>query len=353
MKIAVDAMGGDLAPEAVVQGTLLALPRCSADLILIGNEARIRKILSDSGGPRSVEVVNAPQSIGMGEAGPMAIRKKRDASLSVAMRLLAEQRVDTVISAGNTSAIVATARHFVGLAPGLRRPALAVPLPTPSGHVLLVDAGAHAEASMLHLAQSAALAHVYLKVSQKPVHPRIGLLNLGQEPSKGTRVIQRAFAVLERSGLNFVGNVEPYDLFADRTDAVVCDGFLGNVLLKMYEGLSETLPGLLEAQIEEGEAQMKEGLRLACRRFQEAHHSNTVGGAPLLGVRKPVVVAHGRSCSEAIASAVELACHLVKVQVFDQMLTELERDSLLGEMKLIGTRLMLESFKMQWGFTHK
>ena len=353
MKIVVDAMGGDHAPEAVVEGSLLAWPQCPADLILIGNEAQLRILLGDSDGASSIKVVHASQTIGMGEAGPMAIRKKRDASLSVAMRFLAQGEADAVVSAGNSSAIVATAKHFVGLTPGLRRPALAAPIPTPSGKVLLVDAGAHAEANTVHLAQSAALAHVYLKVTEQLSQPRVGLLNLGQEPMKGTKVIQRAFAILDRSRLQFVGNVEPGDLFAGRVDAAICDGFLGNVLLKMYEGLSETLLQLLDVQLDEDEAGIREGLHQVFQRFRKAHHYQNVGGAPLLGVRKPVIVAHGRSQATAIANAIHLAFHLAQDEVFQRMADEMEKDSMLADLKHTSALAMLENFKKQWGFTQK
>lgn len=351
MKIAVDAMGGDHAPEATLEGTLLAWPQCSAELILIGDEAQLRKILGDSDGASSIRVVHASQTIGMGEAGPMAIRKKRDASLSVAMRLLAEEKVDAVVSAGNTSAIVATAKHFVGLMPGLRRPALAVPIPTLFGKVLLVDAGAHAEANTVHLAQSAALAHVYLKVTENLSQPRVGLLNLGQEPMKGTKIIQRAFAILERSHLQFAGNIEPSDLFTDRIDAAICDGFLGNVLLKMYEGLAETLPLLLEAQLDKEEAHLMTGLQQVFRRFRKAHHYQNVGGAPLLGVTKPVIVAHGRSQGTAIANAIHLAFRLGQENIPQRMADELEKNSVLADLKHTSALLMLENLKKQWGFT--
>lgn len=353
MKIAVDAMGGDNAPESLVQGSLLAEPRCRAELVLFGNEARLRDILSEAEETSSMHVVHAPQTIGMGEAGSMAIRKKREASLSVAMRFLAEGEVDAVVTAGNSAATVATAKHFVGLIPGLRRPALAAPIPIPMGKVLLVDAGAHAEANTMHLAQSAALAHVYLKVTEAMSEPRVGLLNLGQEPIKGTAVVQRAFAILQRSSLRFVGNIEPQDFLSHRSDAVVCDGFLGNVLLKMFEGLSETLLRLLEAQIEQDEVEIREKLRLVFQRFQKTHHYENVGGVPLLGIQKLVVVAHGRSQPTAIANAIHLASRLVEKECPAQMANELHKGSLLTDMKHINTLLMLENFKKQWGFNQR
>ena len=252
MIIAIDAMGGDHAPEATVEGSLLAAPHCPARLLLIGNETQLRKILDEKEEAPSIGLVHAPEVIGMGEAGPMAIRKKRDASMSVAMRLLAEGGADAVVSAGNTAAIVATARHFVDLVPGLRYSAMAVPLPSSEGRVLLLDAGAHTQANAYQLAQSAALAHVYLKVTEGLESPRIGLLNIGQEPVKGRKVTQRAYALLERCDLAFSGNVEPQDLLSGGVDAAICDGFVGNTLLKMYEGLSETLLRFFETHMEGG-----------------------------------------------------------------------------------------------------
>jgi phosphate acyltransferase len=353
MRIAVDAMGGDHAPEALAQGSLLATPQCSAELFLIGNEKQLREALGHSLSASSMRVIPASEVIGMGEAGPAAIRKKRGASLSVAMRLLAEGTVDAVVSAGNTAAIVATAKHYVGLLPGLRRPAMAVPLPTPTGSVLLTDAGAQAEANTIHLAQSAALAHFYLKVSQGLSQPRVGLLNIGQEASKGLRVVQRAFALLERSSIHFIGNVEPQELFTDLTDTVVCDGFVGNILLKMAEGLMETFLQFFEAHLDEFDRGERATFRQSIERLQGLCDYRNVGGAPLLGVTKPVVVAHGRSRAKAIANAILLASQLVRDRVFERMASALEKDSILLDLRHDYTALMLEKLKSRWGFTQK
>ena len=353
MRIAVDAMGGDHAPEAPVEGSLLALPQCAAELLLIGNEKQLLEVLGHSREDSSIRLIHASEVIGMGEAGPVAIRKKRGASLSVAVRLLAEGAVDAVVSAGNSAAIVATAKHLVGLIPGLRRPAMAVPIPTPTGKVLLIDAGAQAEANTIHLAQSAALAHIYLKVTQDLDHPRVGLLNIGQEPLKGMKVIQRAFALLERSHLHFIGNVEPQDLFSNRTDAVICDGFVGNILLKMYEGLTETFLEYLQAHMGEHDRHTGEALGQALDHFRDSYDYRNVGGAPLLGVRKTVVVAHGRSRAKAISSAILLASQLAGRGVFETISAEMEKDGALAEIKHLNTSLMLEQLKSKWGFTQR
>jgi phosphate acyltransferase len=354
MKIAVDAMGGDHAPEAPVLGSLQAMPQCSAELVLIGQEKQLRELLGHAPEGFAIRLIHASEVIGMGEAGPVAIRKKRGASLSVAMRLLAEGEVEAVVSAGNSAAIVATAKHLVGLIPGLRRPAMAVPLPTPTGSVLLIDAGAQTEANTIHLAQSAALAHSFLKVTQGLDHPRVGLLNIGQEPVKGMKVIQRAFALLERSPLHFIGNVEPQELFADRTDAVICDGFVGNILLKMYEGLMETLlQGLQQHMGSVDRQDHSEGLGKALQRLQARHDYRKVGGAPLLGVQRPVVVAHGRSHSEAMSNAILLASKLVNDRVYERLSDGLQKDGILLDLKHQNTALMLEQLRNKWTFSQR
>jgi glycerol-3-phosphate acyltransferase PlsX len=334
----------------VVQGALLARSRIAAELVLIGNEPAVRESLrGGSGVLPDLEVRHTPVAISMDEFGPVAIRKKRDASLTVAMRMLAEGEVDAVVSAGNTSAIVAAAKHFVGLLPGLRRPALAVLFPTESGGPVLLDAGAHTQSGALHLAQSAVLAHIYLKVSRGIEHPSIGLLNVGHEPAKGTRAVQRAFALIKRTGLNFVGNLEPNDLFNCHTDAVVCEGFVGNIVLKMYEGLSEGLIRALAGRIEHSSAESRPELNRIFNGFQADYTYQHVGGAPLLGVKQPVVVAHGRSESEAISSAIQLASRIVEEQICLKM-SEFEKDSSLGDFKYFNAMLILEDFKKKWGF---
>ncbi len=353
MRIAVDAMGGDHAPESVVEGAILALPRCSAALTLIGDEARIEPILRSKEGGRGIEVLHAPECIGMDEAGSTAVRKKREASLSVAMRLLAESGADAVVSAGNTAAVVAAAAHFVGRLPLVRRLALAVPIPAPAGEVLLIDGGAHAEADTVHLVQSAVLADAYLKVTRGLSRPRVGLLNIGVESGKGTQVVQRAFWLLKRLPIGFIGNVEAHEIFADRADAVVCDGFVGNMLLKFFEGVSEVHLKFFEEHRSVWSEQATEDEWVSFRRFQREHYYQNVGGAPLLGVGKTVVVAHGRSRGPAIANAILLASRLAEKRVFERVAEELAKDSALLELKQHYARWMLERWRSRWGFAQK
>jgi glycerol-3-phosphate acyltransferase PlsX len=181
-------------------------------------------------------------------------------------------------------------------------------------------------------------------------NPRTGLLNIGQEPIKGTKITQRAFSLLKRSRLNFIGNVEPQDIFCNRADIIVCDGFVGNVLLKVYEALSETFLQIMEQHIEQDDPGVMESLRKAFQRFHIAHHYENVGGAPLLGARKTVIVAHGRSRGPAIANAIQMAYRLAGNGVYEGMAGELEHDSILAELKHDNALLMLESLKSKWRF---
>jgi glycerol-3-phosphate acyltransferase PlsX len=355
MRIALDAMGGNYAPRAMIEGALLYCRggQCSAHLVLIGHETQLQEILSHGEGIYDVEIVHAPETIGMGEAGPIAIRKKRDASLSVAMRSLAEREVDAVVSAGNSGAIVATAKHFVGLVPGLRRPALLVPIPAPQGQVFLVDAGAHVEANAFQLAQWAVLVHIYLKVTGKAQQPRLGLLNIGQEPIKGTRVIQRAFSLLNRSPLNFVGNVEPRDLLTGKADAVVCDGFTGNIFLKLFESLSENLLAFWKGRIQEHAPSLDQELLEDFDHLQRTYYYQQVGGVPLLGIRKTVVVAHGCSDASAISNAIRVTSNLVEMEIFERMSDELTKDPTLKDLKHHHAQGMLGHWKSKWGSRQK
>ncbi len=350
MRIAIDAMGGDHAPDAVVEGALLARSRCSADLVLVGSEKLIGETLSRLEAHPLPEIVNATQAIGMDESGPLAIRKKRDSSLNIAMRMLAGGEVDAVVSAGNTSAVVASAKHFVGLFPGLRRPALAVSFPMREGNPVLLDAGAHAQAGTVHLAQSAALAHIYLKITRGLSNPRVGLLNIGTEPGKGTWAVQRAFSLLKRSALNFVGNLEPGDLFAGRADAVISEGFVGNIVLKTYEGLSESLIAALERKAGEAGHEVSRELSRVLQRFQEKYDYRGVGGAPLLGIKKPVVVAHGGSERTAVSNAISATWAMARDGICVKMGEELEQDGALADFKYFNALLILENLKKKWGF---
>jgi phosphate acyltransferase len=354
MKIAVDAMGGDYAPEVAVAGAVLAQPHCPADLVLVGPEDQIRSILYQEDPLSPLQVCHAQDFIGMDEAGPVVIRKKKDASISVAMRLLASGDVDAVVSAGNSAGIVAATRHYVGLIRGLRRPALVVSLPTPEGRLLLIDVGAHAEAVTDHLAQSAALAHAYLKTVAGVDRPRLGLLNIGKERFKGTESIRRAYALLERSRLNFIGNLEPHELFTGQADAVVCDGFVGNIVLKLHESWIGVWRQLLAKHLppKDSAGSMQGSLQQCVRQLEGLFDYQEVGGAPLLGARKTVVVAHGCSRELAIANAIYVAAKTLEADITARVVSYLDTTPILSELKLYSARWVLDHWKSRWG-VHK
>jgi len=355
MRIALDAMGGDHAPGAVVEGALLrARGRAQGErLVLFGHEGSIRGILGEAEGASRLEIVHAPEAIGMEEAGPRAIRRKKEASLAVAMRALAEEEVDAVVSAGNSAAVVATARHFVGLARGLRRPCLMVFIPTPRGRVLVADAGAYLEADALQLAQWAVLAHHFLKARPGLERPRVGLLNIGREAGKGPPDLRRAHDLLSRSSLRFAGNLEPRDLLSGRADAVICNGFAGNVLLKLFEALCESLFSLWQERLQRhafGES--REFVR-DFEALRRTHHYGSVGGVPLVGVRGTVVVAHGRSDARAVCSAIDVAADLASENVFQRIAEALSADPLLARLKTHDAQGMLGRWKSKWGLAGK
>jgi glycerol-3-phosphate acyltransferase PlsX len=355
MRIALDAMGGDLAPGAAVQGALLYHKREEHphDIVLVGQEDRLGELLTGLHDAESIEIVHAPETVAMDEAGPIAIGKKKDSSLSVAMRFLAEGKVDAVVSAGNSGATVAAAKHFVGVIPGFRRPALVVPIPTIEGEVLLTDAGAYLEANAFQLAQLAALAHAYLKTTTQNDEPRLGLLNIGNEPLKGTQGIRKAYVLLDRSPLNFVGNIEPGDVLKDRVDAVICSGLLGNVFLKLFESLCENLLTFCIDRIRCHDMERNQSLDAELNRLRERHYYQRVGGAPLLGICKTVVIAHGCSDSSAIANAILGASRLAASNVSERMSCELMNDPSLKDLRHRCAQGMLERWKSKWGFSAK
>lgn len=350
MHIAVDAMGGDHAPEALVKGALMAEASVPATLILVGDEYRLRNVLGPTSSSSPVRVVHAPETVEMGEPGPIALRKKKKSSLSVAMRLLADGKVDAVVSAGNSAAIVATGKHFVGLLPGLRRPALGIPIPTPGGQVLLLDAGAHDQANSVHLAQCAILADVYLRATSHIPHPRLGLLNIGSEPLKGPGEVRGTYDLLERAPVHFVGNVEPHTIFEDKVDAVICDGFVGNMILKTLEGVFELFFRCRdEAEVECFGSRPPS----AWEQLAERYRYDNVGGAPLLGTLRPIVVTHGRSEAGAIRNAILLASQLTENEVYRQIARKEKDNGLLYQIKHQYTSGMLVRLKEKWGLGPK
>lgn len=311
MRIALDAMGSDRAPSVEIEGAVGALRELEGQfrIVLVGDRERIEAELArhaDVPADR-VEIVHAPVRIEMGDSPAHAIRRKPDSSIVVGLNLLKRGEVDAFISAGSTGAVMAGGVMILGPLPGVDRPAVGAVLPTASGYTLLIDAGANVDTRPHHLAQFAQLGTIYARDLMGIEEPRVGLLNIGEEPGKGDERALEAFRLLKASeGIHFVGNVEGRDVIHGRCDVLVCDGFVGNVLLKFYESVSGFIVGLIRKEMEESGAQID--LRRTFRTLDYTEY----GGAPLLGVNGVTIICHGGSPPRAVRNAIRVAAQAVE-----------------------------------------
>ena len=315
MRIALDAMGGDHAPERPVAGALAALDRGERDLdiVLVGDEARLMPLLPDSRSRPTLH--HASQTIGMDEAPATALRRKRDSSIAVGVALQANGGADAFVSAGNTGAVMTAALTTLGRIEGISRPAIVTPFPTAGEPCLVLDVGANAQCKPHHLAQFAVMGHIYAQQVLGRKDPRVGLLSIGEEPSKGDELRVETHARLGAAGgLNFVGNVEGRDVLSGAADVVVTDGFTGNVLLKFGESFVDFLASEIGRRIRAsrraslGAWLMEPAFRALRRRIDYAEY----GGAPLLGVDGIVIICHGNSSVKAFESALGVARRAVE-----------------------------------------
>lgn len=316
MRIAVDAMGGDHAPEAIVSGAVAAARELGADVVLVGPEARVRDELAHHRGAPALEIVDAPEVIEMHEAPAMALRRKRRASIVVAVELLKARRVDAVVTAGHTGAAMGAALLGLGRVPGVDRPAIAAVLPTQTAlPAILLDVGANVDCKPHHLLQFALMGSVYAHRVLGAASPRVGLLSNGTEEGKGSELTLAATPLLRASGLNFVGNVEARDFFLGVADVVVCDGFVGNVAMKFGQGLALAIRNIAKDELRGLRGKL---LRLylaplvgSILRLYRRIDYREYGGAPLLGIDGVVIVAHGSSNARALRNAVRVAAETV------------------------------------------
>lgn len=310
MKIALDAMGGDRAPAAEVEGSLMAVREFDVHVVLVGQEALIRGELARHGGPHPrITIVDAPSRVTMDDLPSQVVRRKRDSSIWIATELVKSGEVQAVISAGNTGATMATALFLLGTLEGVERPAIAAVLPTLQGTVMLLDVGANVDCKPAQLVQFAMMGAEYSRSVLNKPNPRVGLLSIGAEDSKGNDLTKEAFKMLKEAPLTFVGNVEGRDVYSGGADIIVCDGFIGNVALKISEGLADAIYRLLKREIAGsrfgrlGYFLLKEAFSRFRRRIDYAEH----GGAPLLGVNGLTIICHGRSSPRAIKNAIRTA----------------------------------------------
>ena len=318
MRIAVDAMGGDGGVPVNIEGAIAAAREYGLDVILVGEQTTIeRELARHRVGKLPITVRHASQVVEMGEQPSHALRRKRDSSMRVAASLVRDGEASAFISAGNTGAAMAIAMFTMGVLPGVDRPAIAVVLPNKRGRTILLDVGANIDPKPWHLAQYAVMGHIYARDILGAVEPRVGLLSVGEEEGKGNELVREVFKRLEESPINFVGNVEGRDVFNGSCDVIVCDGFVGNVVLKSAESVAELIGGMLKEELSRT-ARTKAGYLLAKPAFdalrQRTEYSE-FGAAPLLGINGGCFIGHGRSNPRAIQSAIRRAVEFSTAQV--------------------------------------
>lgn len=335
-RIAVDAMGGDFGPRVVVPGALHAAKAGRAEIILVGDQDAIAAQLARydvKGLP--VSIVHASQVVEMEEKPTEALRRKKDSSIQVACNLVRDGAADGVISAGHSGATLACAMFTIGRAPGVDRPAIATFMPTEKSHCVIIDVGANVDCKPFHLLQFGVMASVLAETMLGRVNPAVALLSNGEESGKGNWLVKETFDLLRLSSLNFVGNIEGRDLFTGNVDVVVCDGFVGNVVVKQAEGLASSLGRLLKGELRRGFFG-KIGTMLALnalKRFSRLVDYAEYGGAPLLGLKGICLICHGASNSKAMSSAVRMAARFVDMEANDHL-----SEAVAKNIDLAGTR---------------
>lgn len=328
--IAVDAMGGDYAPRFEIEGAVEAVNSYDVRVILVGPEDLLRSELAktDGAGELPIEIVHASERITMEDSAAKALRSKRDSSIRVASRLVRDHRALGLVSAGNTGAVMATAKIVQGMVPGVDRPALASFFPTTKGApAVVVDVGANVDSTPRMLAQFAVMGDIYSRLVLQTERPRVGILSIGEEEHKGNELTRRAAALLKELPINFIGNVEGRDVYTGAVDVIICDGFVGNVLLKVSEGLADMIRNLLREALS-ANLTRKLGyllVRPAFNEFRKRVDYSEAGGAPLLGVKGVCIICHGSSNGNAVKNAIRVAAEYAAAQVNSQIEEELSR----------------------------
>ena len=335
MIVIVDAMGGDNAPDAVIKGAVKAVKELDSHVILVGNEGIINSKIKEFYGKNKIEeispklsIYNATGIITMEDKPTDAIKHKKDSSMVVGFNLLKEGKGDVFISAGNSGALLTGATLLIGRIKGIDRPAMAPMLPAYKKRLMLIDAGANTNCKPLNLVQFAQMATIYLKNTYKIENPAIGLLNIGTEATKGNDLIKESYQILikesEKLGINFVGNVEGRDAFSGKIDAIVCDGFTGNVFLKTVEGLGKFVKTTLSESLKKSVLSTIATIPAmpGIKRFAKTMDYKEYGGALFLGVKKPVIKAHGSSDERLFYYTIKQAENFAKNKAVDMMIEQ-------------------------------
>jgi len=323
VRFAIDAMGGDYAPREIVRGAVAARDALPEDeIILVGDEAAIRRELQAAGASTDrLKIVHTTQLVGMADPPVEAIRKKPDSSMRRATELMAHREADAVISAGNTGAFIAAAHMVARRLPGIRRPGISVVFPTFHGPVVLIDVGANVDSRPIHLLQYALMASLYARKVIGIENPRVGILSIGEESEKGNTLAIEARQLMETAPINFCGNAEGRDIFKGRFDVVVCDGFVGNIVLKCVEGLVSNMFQVIMQEFKSLDPKVAAPLAPVLKELQRRHDAEEYGGAPLLGVDGVVIICHGNSHARAVANATRAAATCARQQV-NRMIVE-------------------------------
>jgi len=330
MKIAVDAMGGDNAPQAIVAGAVQAARDFRVGIILVGVEQVVREELDKYTQAKTlpIEIRNATEVVDMLDSPATVFRRKKDSSIRVANELVKSGEAAAVFSAGHTGAAMSTSLFVLGRVEGVERPAIATFMPTIKGTSIVLDVGANVDCKPNHLLQFAIMGEVYAKYLLKNPNPRVGLLSIGEEETKGNELTKEAFKLLTETSLNFIGNVEGRDVMSGRADVVVCDGFIGNVVLKVSEAVAEAVGLFLKDGIEKS-LSSKLGyllMRPAFRSLKQKVDYAEYGGAPLVGINGISIISHGRSSGLAVRNAIRVAADLAKSEVNKHIREDIEKN---------------------------
>lgn len=330
MRIALDAMGGDFAPSVNVEGAVETVrEHKDIDVILVGREDLIKDELRNKKyDPRRISLVHASQAVGMHEPPTTALRKKKDSSIRIGIELVKAGKADAFVSAGHSGVMMATSLVILGAVKNVHRPAIATLMPTLKDVFIMLDVGANVDCTPENLLQFALMGSTYCKLVLGKSKPSVALLSIGEEDTKGNELTKEAFKLLKGTNLNFIGNIEGKDIFTGNADVVVCDGFIGNVALKISEGLAETILKMLKQEI----AAVSTGrigylmMKPAIRNFKKRTDYDEYGGAPLLGINGACIISHGRSSAKAIKNALKVANSYASKKVYEAIAAEIEKD---------------------------
>lgn len=330
MRVALDAMGGDHAPSVNIEGAIETVNEFEdIEIILVGDTELINQELQRKRYPAArLSLQHASQVVEMHESPSTALRKKKDSSIKIGLEMVKSGRADAFVSAGHSGAVMATSLLLLGKSKGVDRPAIATLMPTIKDTFIMLDVGATVDCKPENLLQFALMGNTYCRLILEKDSPRVALLSIGEEDTKGNEVTKEAFKLIKESQINFIGNVEGKDIFSGSADVVVCDGFIGNIALKISEGLAETILKMLKKEISSVSTGRLAYLMMkpAIRNFKKRTDYDEYGGAPLLGINGTSIISHGRSSSKAIKNALRVAANYSRKRVYEAISVAIEND---------------------------